>query len=492
MLWLRDLPRRLRQCSWLSWGVFLIVGLAMMLISVPGDPVYSYSDWNGSSPSGWSKDLDEAIGLRYAAGKFNPDERLGTDQYRHGWPLPCVTRGIGRVVLRTKRAGGGGWKDVFVRGHPVTAPTLSVHLPSDGDAYASVNTSNPNVFKLIPVDWEETQIAWSSYNRWPFAIDAAKWRLDFLLIDLTLLLAIPLGLAAATEWWVRRRGGVLRFRLVDLVVAFAALSAAFAWYRSHADLRRAEQRVEAHGMAFWFSTGALMQGWQDHQQGHNAYNGYQREYLGPDWLRRLLGNQELVRFAKHIVAVQLAPNESWSNNLEVLPKLDHLRSVSLPRGATRRAIEQLGKVEGLRKLEIGIGSHAAPRKRAESTDHSKDPWIGAQDLACLRSLSIEELGLAGEEFLAEDIEQAASIPTLRRLELIEPSLTLEELERLREENPHIEIQCHWLEAFWSTASPGTQYSLRAEPPGGVERKIESMRRRREAPADSSKAGNLSG
>jgi len=471
---------RLKQCCWLTWVVFVIVSLAMTLIAIPGDPAGPYEYLDGIDRSGWSKQLEEAIERRYSTGDLGTKQRVIVDQYRHGWPLPCITRGIGRVVRRTSGAGLVGRKETFVHGHPRTQPLLSVRLPSDGDSFTSVRTSNRNAFKLVPTDWEETALWWSDYNRWPLASDGAEWHFDYLLFDLAVMLLIPLAAAALTEWWIRRRGGALRFRLFDLMVVFVVCSLAFAWYRSHADLRQIEQGIEANGSPFLFASGSLREGWEDRQQGRPSFNSYRREYFGPDWLRRLFGNREFLRFSKHVVAVQLVPNESWKANLEILPELDHLESVSLPRGATQRVIGQLEKLSQLREVQISVGSHDSQTILGETTDLTGDRWINAQNLVLLQSLSIVELGLMGEDLLVEDIEQIVSMPSLKRLELVDPSLSLPQLERLREKNSHVEIVCGWGQEFWSTASPGRHFSFRETPPRGVDRRIKLIKQRRAA------------
>ena len=99
---LLGLLRSLKRCSWLTSIVVLIVSLALALIAVPGDPVGPYIDWDGTVQSGWSERLYETIERRYSTGDLGPKEQVIVNQYRHGWPLPCLTRGIGRVVLRTR------------------------------------------------------------------------------------------------------------------------------------------------------------------------------------------------------------------------------------------------------------------------------------------------------------------------------------------------------------------------------------------------------
>lgn len=463
----------LKRCCWLTWVVAVLVGLAVTLIGVPGEYTTPSIDWNGAEQTGWSKRVDEATKRRYAPDKLGPRERIVVDQYQHGWPLPCLTRGVGRVVLRP-----GGNKELFVRGHKRTQPRLSVRLPSDGDSFTTARIANSKSFKLVPVDWEGTPILWSDYLRWPLVSDAAEWRFDYLAVNLAVLLAIPLAAALATEGWVRRRGSAVRFRLVDLFFAVTICSLVLAWRQSHMELRRVEQQIESQASAFWFFFHSLQHVWEDRQRGNQGYNGYHREHFGPDWLGRLLGNQEFLRFSKHIVAVQVVPNERWRANVALLPRLDYLELVSLPTGATREAIDQLKSIPRLRKLQIDLDPPAAKTKRGADADGAAHDWIGPQDLAILRSLPIEELGLAGEELLIEDIEEVVSISTLKRLELVQASITREELERTRKSHPHVEITCAWGQEGWSRFSVNSFFRFDQTPPRNIERRIESIKQRR--------------
>lgn len=459
----------LSRCSWLTWAVLLVATLTVALIALPGDPASPYITLDGTPLEGWRQQLDEEITRQYTSAGLGPNERVVVDQYQHGWPLPCVTRGFGRV----QKAGGA-----FVRGHRRTQPALSIRLPSDGDSFTSTRIGNSRNFQLVPRDWEVAPLSWSDYSRWPLTTDAAEWRIGNLLIDLTVCLAIPIVAAAAAQWWVRRRGGVLRFRLVDLAVFVVVCSVAFGWYRSHANLRQIEQRLEANGSPFLFYRSALSDEWEWREQGVQSFNSYNRRYSGPDWLRRLVGADELVRFAKHLVAVQLVPDKSWSTNVEELSNLHHVESVSLPRGATLRVIEQLERLPRLRTLQLGFARGAAQQRDFAEADLSAERWLTAQDLRSLHTLPIKELGLLGEELLAEDIERVLSLPKLERLELVEPSITLPQLDALRKQRPHIEITCVWGESNISTISPDIQYRFRETPPGDILRRIESVQSQR--------------
>lgn len=469
---------RLKRCCWFTWVVFILVSLAVTLIAVPGDPATAYQSFDGVDRSGWSESLETAIKDQYSPGDLGLNEQIKIDQYRHGWPLPCMTRGIGRVVLRKNRPGVVGGKGTDVRGHPRTQPLLSIDLPSDGDSYTLVPMANSKSYKMVPDDWEKTPLYWSDYNRWPLATDGAEWRIDYLLTNLAVLFTIPITAALMTERWVRRRGDVLRFRLVDLMVAFVLCSLAFGWFRSHADLREFEQSIESQGSPFIHVNDSLCEQWQIRELGRSNFHGYDRRYFGPDWLRRLIGNRELLRFSKHIIAVQLVPDELWQANLELLPELEYLESVSLPNGVTQQAIDRLEKVQRLRKVQIGFASDESQQRLGESAINTTDRWVNAQDLALLRRLSIEELGLMGEDLLVEDIEQVISMPDLKRLELIEASITLSELERLKKEYPNVEVTCYWGYETISRFSYGRSLMFRDTPPSNLNHRIESVRHQR--------------
>lgn len=467
--------RHVKQCCWPTWVAFAFASLAMILIVVPGDPASEYNPSDGSANFGWSKQLEDTIEGSYKGDVVDPKERVVVDQYRHGWPLPCMTRGVGRVVTRTQRSGPGGWNEVFVRGHPRTQSALSIQLSGDGDSFKVISGGNANSYTLIPVDWEATPLLWSDYNRWPLATDAAEWRLGYLLLNLAVMIAIPLAIAAATARWARRHGGLLRFRLVDLALFVVIFSLGLAWRQSHVVLRGVEESFDAQASPFYFPTHALREDWGGRQEGREPTNGYRRRYFGPDWMQRLIGNQEFLRFAKHVTDIQVVPNESWNAKIDLLPRLVYLESASFPAGLTKQALDQLKKLPNLRQVQIGFGSRTP---KPSLGDGANDQWISAADLALLRSLPIEELGLLGEEILIEDVEKVISAPTLKRLELVEPSITLTQLEKLRRDHPQVEITCVWGMSYWSTSQPGTHYGFDEKPPYRVRGQIKSIKQRR--------------
>jgi hypothetical protein len=470
--------RRIKQCCWPTWVAFALASLAMILIVVPGDPASEYMPSDGFANFGWSQELEDTISRSYKDGIVDPHERIRVDQYGHGWPLPCMTRGVGRVVLMTRQTGPAGWTEVFVRGHPRTQPQWWIQLPSDGDAFELVGAVSSNSYTMKPADWEATPLLWSDYNRWPLATDAAEWQMDYLLLNLAVMIAIPLAVAVATEWWARRHSGLLRFRLVDLALFVVVCSLALAWRQSHVVLLGVEESFETQASPFYFPTHALREDWGGRQEGREPTNGYRRRYFGPDWMRRLIGNQEFLRFAKHVTDIQLVPNESWNAKIDLLPRLVYLESASFPAGVTKEAIDQLNKLPNLRQIQIGFGSRTPKPSLGDGADGANDQWISVEDLALLRSLPIEELGLLGEEILVEDVEKVISMPTLKRLEIVEPSITQPQLEQLRQHHPHVEITCVWGMSYMSTASPGTHYGFDEEPPYRVQGQIKSIKQQR--------------
>jgi hypothetical protein len=475
---LLGLRRRIKRCCWPTWVAFALASLAMILIVAPGDPASEYPQFDGSADFGWSQELNDAVERSYKGGVVDPHERVRVDQYGHGWPLHCMTRGVGRVVLMTRQAGPAGWTETFVRGHPRTQPQWWIQLPSDGDAFELVGAVSSNSYTMKPADWEATPLLWSDYNRWPLATDAAEWRLGYLLLNLAVMIAIPLAVAAATEWWARRHGGLLRFRLVDLALFILICSLALAWRQSHVVLRGVEESFETQASPFYFPPQSLREEWEGRQEGRESANGYRRRYFGPDWMRRLVGNQEFLRFTKHVTDIQVVPKESWSAKIELLPRLVYLESASFPAGVTQQAIDQLKKLPNLRQVQIGVVSRAPKENLGDNADGADDRWISAQDLALLRPLPIEELNLLGEEVLAEDVEQVLSMPTLKCLELVEPSITQPQLEQLRQDHPHVELTCVWGMSFMSTAFPGTHYRFDETPSGNVKGRIKSIKQRR--------------
>src|SRR5690606_23146599 len=98
------------------------------------------------------------------------------------------------------------------------------------------------------------------------------------------LIGVPM---LATETWLRRRGRLGRFKIIDFLVVVALFAAGFGlwrWDKSITDRERA-------AMTKLYSSSVL-----DPQ--------YQSGYIGPEWASRLCGNSYIVPVLQRIVEVK--------------------------------------------------------------------------------------------------------------------------------------------------------------------------------------------
>ncbi|MEN0110713.1 MAG: hypothetical protein AAF805_08305, partial [Planctomycetota bacterium] len=299
-----------------------------------------------------------------------------------------------------------------------------------------------------------------------------------LLANLALLLGLPIAAVAATEWWVRRRGGALRLRLTDLLVIVAVVSAAFGWRQSHASLRSTEASIERQGLVWLLppNRNPLHEEWEKRRQGKASGIRWRREFRGPEGLARLLGNREILLSTWHVTTLQLTPNASWRDNVDRLEELAHLERVFFPRGVSRRAIAALAKLPRLRRVDFAVGAPPRAWASEEPIEPVDDDWLGPEDLAELAVLPIEELRVMGEALLAEDLRRVASIPTLRRLRVIDAAVLPREEGELRRAHPDVEFTFAWGQLISSSFGSSTRFV--EDSPRGMEHRVRAEQERR--------------
>jgi hypothetical protein len=252
---------------------------------------------------------------------------------------------------------------------------------------------------------------------------------------LVALLVVGVG-GGAMEWWIRRRGGLFRFRILDMLATVTVFGVLLGWYEHHARTQRFEHQGATPPVppAFLSHDGKMTSG---------------QRYSGPDWMRRLAGNVHLLPFLHHIYNVSVRPDEAWRPMFESLPMLPYLESVRIDGALPLEALEQLETCPWLKSLELPrLDSHAA-----RVMSGSDEPLFGVGDFAELQRLHLTELELGGDAVLADDIETVAAFADLKKLSLRSVSATLDEIDAIRERHPDIGITATWQYAHFIYNKP---------------------------------------
>lgn len=243
-------PWRTLRPHWLTWTVGGVTTLALVLIMVPG--VYVEPTLLTPTP--------HPMNFPSFAGAAKPPQSKGplrVAEYEHGWPWT--------YVRRAKGFDGQGWPQATFGDDPFCKPWL-----------------DPNGIII----W------WSVPDAWPLQSDAAILSVGPLVGDFAVLVVLVAVVAIGCEFWLRRRGGVGRFKLIDAAVATVFIAAAITWWRWNS--LETKENWEAIAVLRQ-SEGAISHDVLLHGEGMVGYTGVYWAYTGPEWLLRLIGSPEFMR-----------------------------------------------------------------------------------------------------------------------------------------------------------------------------------------------------
>src|SRR5690606_5557111 len=84
---------------------------------------------------------------------------------------------------------------------------------------------------------------WTKSANWPLRSDA--WQIHFgnFAINLAALALVVAMAMWGAERWVRKRGGMFRFRLIDYLAVIAAVACALGWLKYHEAAGRTERAI---------------------------------------------------------------------------------------------------------------------------------------------------------------------------------------------------------------------------------------------------------
>ncbi|WP_197528727.1 hypothetical protein [Aeoliella mucimassa] len=361
----------------------------MVLIVVPGE------DINASYFSIRSIEKPERVALRFKAEQTvwerYPDlSRSTTDvyttSYQHGWPWPYLERSRAFLI-------------------DFSQPDVVPEFKFGGDDYTPYYVSRP--LPSTPWIWfyPETDlippvthrcITWSNFDHWPLRSDSQQWYRVNLVLDSSILLGVTLVTLVGTEQWIRWRGGLLKFRLVELLGVLLLCSVALGWQQYHARLAQFEEGLTNE---LYASVGEL-----------------NRELMAPLWLQKLVGYEPLLPdFLRHVTECRYLGHtthgqaeELWQSDFKQLAKLDYLEELTL-------------------SLD------------AENTAKKKLPDFSKAVLPAEPLLKVQKLAIDGTHFKHADLEALLNVVAVEKLFLTNHRLTSAEVQQLMDRHPNIQV-----------------------------------------------------
>ena len=230
--------------------------------------------------------------------------------YEQGWPRPYLVRSRGYARERDDSFFGR-----IVSDHPPSEPWLLVYVDSPG----------------CPGPGYES-IFWSNADNWPYRGDVWRWHWGNTAIDASLLLAAVCLAFWGTQRWLRWRGGLFRLRVIELLAGTTVCALGIGWHQYHVRLQGVEDRID-ESLEIENADSADDLIWRYVRLGY-CY----REYVGPEWLRRLIGHEELLPFLEHVTTCRMdAPlsadsQQDWRTTLGRMNELPYLESVIMGDG----------------------------------------------------------------------------------------------------------------------------------------------------------------
>jgi hypothetical protein len=184
-------------------------------------------------------------------------------ELEHGWPWTFLRRALGYSAQKN---------DLLWRPPPssfTSAPTwaLFADTPLGGAEIAGY------------------EISWTAPIAWLLADnDLYEFSWPALVADLAVGVAIVMGLTFAATRWVRSRGSVLRWRIVDMVAIITSVALVLGYWNWAKIAQDRDAKSLQMGVPQDSLTRALY--W---------------EYRGPVWLARLVGNRSMLAFCDRCV-----------------------------------------------------------------------------------------------------------------------------------------------------------------------------------------------
>jgi hypothetical protein len=210
-------------------------------------------------------------------------------EFEHGWPCTYLRRSVGYSTSV---------------GHPLW-PRLPGLTPGQMFLDAPLGGFTPAGY----------EVAWTAPISWPTAhSDLSEFYPGAAIVDVLVAVAVVAAVTLSCEVWLRRRGSIFRWRIIDFIALITAVAVALGNWKAASDAYRLDSQ-----------TMELLYG---NDQQH--YRILHWRYRGPEWLARLVGNRK---------------------PLEVFDRVVDFRSDATDGSAASWRI--IGRMTGLERLEIG-------------------------------------------------------------------------------------------------------------------------------------------
>ena len=280
-------PRRKRwRLRGLAWSVLLTVTLLATVIIVPG-----VRPLNGPQLL-----QDPVCTVRNASGR---EVQVGPPQhvieYEHGWPLTFLRRAKGYTANSPR-----SWRQMprIPLSGTVTAQAVDDTLEGRG------------------LSWNGDTVAWTRLSAWQLTdSDASEWSAGALFADGLLAIVLVAVATAGTEYWIRKRGSIWRWRMIDLLAVTAVAAAALAWWSTVFDSAgrsaAASLRVSDKGATFQATVQIVFDCDGDVVSAYDFLHSTSPQ--PPALLARLLGNHrlaDLYRTRVELAAANIAQSGS--------------------------------------------------------------------------------------------------------------------------------------------------------------------------------------
>ncbi len=440
---IRRLLSPLARLHWFTWCVLVATALPTLLLIIIG---IGNNNVAGGISGSDVVEVTSRVEEKYDSLK-DENAYVIVDCYQHGWPWTCLTRGQGMAMA-------DAFSGVIVAGRDRSSAALCFE--------------GRNWVGCFPL---YDEVAWSNFDNWPLHADVWQWNWKLALLDLLVGIAIVGGMTLATERWLRWRGGLFRFRLIELLAFTTLVAVGFGYWKYHDSLKSFENRIISSRFAFTQPFGDPIDSTDQlfaiapqlpqqpattkpsDTQSIKIYN-YDDSYCGPTWLSRLLGCEGLVPDCFwHITFVSLDGAMDNHVDWKTLGRLQFVKIVTL-NNPNRSMIESVTQLKSLNGMSVWFPQSLAIEEYRLLTDTSGflgsiTPPDANQDLMniiggeCIDNIlqcrSLKRLELDGP-FDCEQVARLVELPRLRTLVLQRFQLTPDEREQLKSTLKGVEIE----------------------------------------------------
>jgi hypothetical protein len=273
----------------------------------------------------------------------------------------------------------------------------------------------PYVKEGFLIDFKGYPVLWSTPKAWEFFGRRYTFKPLPLIADLAIGTAIVVIVVTVCECW-RRRRGAWRISLVDAALAAVAVSAGLGWWKYHVRLQAAERT----SIAAMTARGSLSS--PSHPGPRFTRAG--KDYHGPTWLRRLVGNPYLISWCIHVDTLVVNSQELIADDRQDIRSFRFLRKLQLIDQLTPELAQTLTELPRLQMLDGDVNMSGTGRPHPA-------PMINSSNIGLLRKLPrLSTLRLGTTQFSTADVQVLAELPKLATLQLRDRGLLVEDLEHL--------------------------------------------------------------